>query len=136
MLLTTFCFIITIPYLFFGVKILLINLAAFLFNMGFLSVLLLYMATYNKKRMDLTKGSSFNYQGVGAMNWIIMIPAFLLPILIYTPFGILGYPFTGLGAIGLTGIIGLLSRKIWIRAIERNFNKRKYMMAEGFREGG
>jgi len=136
MLLTTLCFIITIPYLFFSMEILLINFVTFLFNLGVLSYVLLFMATYNKKRMDLAKGASFNYQGVGAMNWLVMIPAFILPILIYTPFGILGYRFIGLASIGILGIIGLLTRKFWIRAIEKNFYKRKYVMADGFREGG
>jgi hypothetical protein len=136
MLITTFCFIITIPYLFFDIEILLINFVTFLFNLGFLSFLLLYMATYNKKRMDLSKGSSFNYQGVGAANWLVLLPAFVLPMLIYAPFGLMGYRYAGYAAIGLIGILGLLSRKYWVKAIERNFYKRKYIMADGFREGG
>ncbi len=86
MLITTFCFVITIPYLFFDIEILMINFVTFLFNLGFISYVLLYMATYNKKRMDLSKGSSFNYQGVGAANWLVMLPAFILPILIYVTF--------------------------------------------------
>lgn len=136
MLISTICFIITIPYLFFDPKILLINFVTYLFNLGFLSYLLLYMATYNKKRMDLSEGSSFNYQGVGAANWLVMLPAFLLPILIYIPFWLLGYPYAGFATIGLIGVIGLLSRKYWVKVIEKNFYKRKYIMADGFREGG
>lgn len=93
------------------------------------------MATYNKKRMDLSKGSSFNYQGVGMMNWLILIPAFILPLLIYAPFGILGYRYTGLAAIGVLGIIGMLTRRFWVKMIEKGFYTRKYVMAEGFREG-
>ena len=65
-----------------------------------------------------------------------MLPAFILPMLIYAPFGLLGYRFAGYAAIGFIGIVGLLTRKYWIRAIEKNFYKRKYIMAEGFREGG
>ena len=136
MLISTVCFIITIPYLFFDIEILLINFVTFLFNLGFLSFVLLYMATFNKKRMDLSKGSSFNYQGVGAANWLVLLPAFILPLLIFVPFWLLGYRYAGLAAIGFVGIVGLLTRKIWIKAIERNFYKRKYVMAEGFREGG
>lgn len=136
MLITTFCFVITIPYLFFDIKILMINFVTYLFNLGFISYALIYMATYNKKRMDLSKGSSFNYQGVGAANWLVLLPAFVLPILIYAPFGLLGYRYTGLAAIGFIGILGLLTRKYWVKAIEKNFYKRKYIMADGFREGG
>lgn len=136
MLISTICFIITIPYLFFNIEILLINFVTYLFNLGFLSYLLMYMATYNKKRMDLSKGSSFNYQGVGAANWLVMLPAFLMPILIYVPFWLLGNRYAGFAAIGFIGIIGLLTRKYWVKAIERNFYRRKYIMASGFREGG
>jgi len=136
MLISTICFIITIPYLFFDLEILLINFVTYLFNLGFISYVLIYMATYNKKRMDLSKGSSFNYQGVGAANWLVLLPAFVLPILIYAPFGLMGYRYAGLAAIGFIGIIGLLTRKYWVKAIERNFYKRKYIMADGFREGG
>jgi hypothetical protein len=134
-LIDTICYIITIPYVFFGYDILLINTVAYLFNMGFLAYLLLFMATFNKKRMDLSKGSSFNYQGIGLMNWLVLIPAFLLPIIIYTPFRLMGYKYAGLAAIGILGIIGLLTRKFWIKNIEKSFYTRKYEMAEGFREG-
>jgi len=134
MLINTVCYIITIPYLFFGYEILLINTVAFLFNLGFLSYLLLFMATFNKKRMDLSKGSSFNYQGVGLMNWLVLIPAFLLPVIIYAPFGLMGYKYAGLLTIGGIGLIGLITRKFWVRMIEKSFYTRKYEMAEGFRE--
>jgi hypothetical protein len=136
MLITTVCFIITIPYLFFDINILLINFVTYLFNMGFISYMLIYMATYNKKRMDLNKGASFNYQGVGAANWLVMIPAFFLPVLIFIPFWALGYRYAGFAVIGLIGLLGLLSRKYWVKTIERNFYRRKYIMAGGFREGG
>jgi hypothetical protein len=133
MMITTFCFIITVPYVFFGTDILLINLVTYFFNIGFLSFLLTYMATYNKLKMDLSKGSAFNYQGIGATNWLVLIPAFLLPVLIYVPFGALGYKYAGLAFIGLVGIAGLIFRNLLIRKITSNFFERKYIMAEGFR---
>ena len=133
-LITTFCFVITVPYVFFGTDILIINIVTYLFNIGFLSFLLTYMATFNKMRMDLSKGSAFNYQGIGAMNWLVLIPAFILPVLIYTPFGLTGLKYTGLAVIGLTGIAGLLFRKAIVKKITDNFFHRKYIMAEGFRE--
>lgn len=133
MLLTTFCFIITVPYVFFGFDILLINLATFLFNIGFLSFLMTYMATYNKMRMDLSKAATFNYQGVSALNWLIMIPAFLLPVLIYVPFGWMGYKYAGLAIIAMIGIAGFIFKRYLTRRITEHFFERKYIMAEGFR---
>jgi hypothetical protein len=133
MLICTFCYIITVPYVFFGTYIMVINTVTYLFNIGFLSFLLLFLATHNKMRLDLSKSSTFNYQGVSAMNWLVLIPAFLFPVLIYIPFGLLGMRFIGLAVIGLIGITGFLFRKYWIRQITGSFFNRKYIMAEGFR---
>lgn len=133
-IISTFCFIVTIPYVFYGYKILIINFAAWLYCIGCLSFVLLYTATYNKKRMDLTKGAAFNYQGIGATNWLAMLPAFLLPIFIYLPFGLTGIPYTGILLIGLIGLIGLLFQKSLLNIIVKQFFKRKYLMADGFRQ--
>lgn len=129
-----FCYVVTIPYVFFGWHVLAINTATFLFNIGVVSYILLFMATYNKKRMDLSKGSTFNYQGIGAMNWLAVLPAFLMPVLIFIPFGIFGARYQGLAIISLLGIIGLLLMKRILKGIYNNLEERKYVMAEGFRD--
>ncbi len=130
----TACYILTIPYVFFGVDILLMNTMTFLYNIGFLSFVLFYIATYSKKRMDLSKGAAFNYQGLGATHWLSMLPAFLLPVIIYLPFRWLGYPTAGLLFIGALGVIGLLFSKSLINMVLKQFMKRRHSMAEGFRE--
>jgi hypothetical protein len=128
------CFILTIPYVFFGFKILLINTAMFLYNVGVLSFILLFFATFNKNRIDLTRGGAFNYQGIGAMNWLAMLPAFLLPILVYLPFSIAGHPYLGIAFTGVLGIAGLVFSGSLIKVIVRRFYARKYTMAENFRK--
>lgn len=130
---TTLCYILTIPYVFFGLDILLINTAAFLFNIGFLSYILLYLATYNKMRLDLSRSSAFNYQGMSARNWLVLFPAFLLPVLIYLPFRLFGLEYLGMAVVGAIGLLGIVMRKYLVHQITRNFIERKYTMAEGFR---
>ena len=130
----TVCYVLTIPYVFFGTDILLINSMTFLYNIGFLSFVLFYFATFSKKRMDLRKGAAFNYQGLGASHWLSMLPAFLLPVIIYLPFSWAGVPKAGLLFIGALGVAGLLFHKTMLNIILKQFLKRKYIMAEGFRE--
>lgn len=84
--------------------------------------------------MDLSRSSAFNYQGIGASNWLAMLPAFLLPVLIYLPFRFAGYPNAGLLAIGTLGVAGLIFHKSLTRFIMKGFLKRRYEMAAGFRE--
>ncbi len=131
---TILCYILTIPYVYFGWNILLINTACFLFNIGVLSIVLLYLATYNKKKMDLTKGATFNYQGVGVMNWLVLVPAFLFPVIVYFVLGKIFNQYTALAVLAGLGLVGLAFRKVFINMIFLNFQKRKYIMSEGFRE--
>lgn len=84
--------------------------------------------------MDLAKGSAFNYQGLGASHWLAMLPAFLLPVLIYLPFSWMGYPQTGIIFIGALGLVGLLFHRYLLKVVLKQFMKRKYEMAEGFRK--
>jgi len=133
-LISTLCFILTIPYVFYGFKILLINAAMYLYNIGVLSFVLLYFATFNKKRIDLSRGGAFNYQGFGAMNWLALIPAFILPLLVYLPFRISGHPYMGIAFTGLLGISGLFFSRFFIQLITKSFYRRKYIMAASFRE--
>ena len=133
-MISVICFILTIPYLYFGVKIFFINAMTFLYNIGILSIILLYMATYNKQRMELSRGSAFNYQGIGVSNWLAMIPAFMMPVIIYWPFSAAGYPDTGIMFIGVLGLIGLSFNRFLLSFVYKNFEQRKYKMAEGFRQ--
>ncbi|TCD12929.1 hypothetical protein EZ449_02470 [Pedobacter frigidisoli] len=121
-------------YGFMSPKLLLLHLAAFLYNIGFGTVMVLYFATLNYKRLEINKSASFNWQGVGATQWILGFPFILLPILVYVPFGIMDKPYWGLFAVGLFGLINLLMRGFWVNFITKRFEQQRYKIAEGFRE--
>lgn len=115
-------------------KLLVVHLAAYLYNVGIGAVIVLYFATRNYKYIDLKKGSSFNWQGVGASSMLMSLPILLLPYLIYFPVALLSNAYWGLAAIALLGIAGLLTRDHWLNTLVSGFNKRKYKIAAGFRE--
>jgi len=127
-------YLLTIPYVFFGTKVLLINTATFLFNLGFLSVLLMYFSSNSRKRMDISKGAAFNYQGMGATNWIMILPFFILPVLIWLPFKFLGIPYWGIATIGMIGVLSLAFHKSLMKMVVKRFENKKHLIAEGFRE--
>ena len=130
---TIICFILTIPYIYFGITILYINTAAMLFNIGVSPIYILLMSTNNKKRLDLSQGAAFNYQGVSATQFLISFPIMLVPIFIYLPFWAFGNPDAGILAIGLAGLIGLSFNKYFVNLAVIRFLKRRYIIAEGFR---
>ncbi|PKP51134.1 MAG: hypothetical protein CVT92_13460 [Bacteroidetes bacterium HGW-Bacteroidetes-1] len=127
-------FIISIPYIYFGTEVFFINLACFLFNLGIVAPMILYFASFNKKTMVLSKGTAFNYQGIGATHFFILIPVFIIPLLIYMPFKWAGNPELGLITLGGISLIALAFKKYFILMIVNNLKQRKYIMAEGFRD--
>ncbi|MFA6128160.1 MAG: DUF5687 family protein [Bacteroidales bacterium] len=131
---STLCYVLTIPYGFYGLNILLINTATFLYNIGFLSFVLLFVSTYSTKRMDLSRSASFNYQGMGATHWLSMLPGFLLPVAIFWVFNYFKLPVGGYIFIGLLGLTGLVLNKTMIGVVTNQFMKNRYTMSQGFRE--
>lgn len=129
--------LVTMLTMFYGImswKLIVLHLVIYLYNIGFGAVIVLFFANYNKKRLDLSKGGTFNWQGVGATQWILGIPLIALPFLIYLPFGINNQPFWGLIAIGLFGLLTLSLRELWVNLLTKLLSKQRYSIAEGFRE--
>ncbi len=126
-------FLLSVFYIYYGIEILIINSACFLFNIGINSLLLLYFATNNKQYMDLSKGSAFNYQGVSGRHFVLMFPLLVIPILIYLPFGLMGQAKAGFAVIGALGVLGLLLREKLLDLITQRFIRKRYEMSEGFR---
>lgn len=121
-------------YGFMSYKLLLLHLAAYLYNIGVGTIVVLYFANFNYKRLDITRSASFNWQGVGATQWLLGLPLLLLPVIIYLPFGILNLPYLGLATLAFLGLLGLLMRNFWVGVIVKKFEEQRYKIAEGFRE--
>ncbi|MEJ8803059.1 DUF5687 family protein [Pontibacter sp. H249] len=127
-------YVLTLPYGFFGYKIILINTATLLYNIGVNVFVIFFFSVYNKDRLDLSKSATFNWQGVGASKFVMILPAMVLPILIYLPFGLLGVPYAGVAAIGGLGLLGIIFQKQLLQMSANRFVEHKYKLAAGFRQ--
>ena len=128
------CFILTTPYFFFGEKIIFMHLAAFIFNVGVNVYLLLFLATFNTKRVDLSKTSAMNYQGTTYKSFLIVLPIMFLPMLLMGVLSALTSLTVALITLTILGLTGILLRNQLITLCVNQFNRRKYKLAEGFRE--
>ena len=129
------CFVLTTPYFFFGMKIVYMHLAAFIFNVGVNVFLLLFLSTYNTKRIDLSKSSAMNYQGTTFKSFLIVIPIMFIPMIIVGVLSTFASITIALWTLTLLGLAGILFRKSLITICVNQFNRRKYKLVEGFREG-
>jgi len=127
-------FLLSIPYIYFGWKIVLLNFAAALFNAGINTHVLLYAGSYNRKKIDLTKSAAFNYQGTGAVQWLLGFPLLLIPMaLFYLFYKLLGFE-AGVASLAFAGIFGLIFHQKMLSYIAGRYIFYKYKMIKAFTE--
>ena len=126
--------ILSTPYLYFGWRILAINLACATYNLGVNIPILLFAGSYNKKKIDLEKSPFMNYQGTGATQWIVGLPLMIVPALVFYGVSTILNPEIALIVLSSLGIIGIGMRSFLIDKIAEGFRKRKYATIEGFKQ--
>ncbi len=129
----TIAFVVSLAYGYFGLEIILFNLAAYLFNIGINIPFVMRIAMFNPKKIDLNKGAAFNYEGVGAAQFLIAIPVLGLPYVFYGPLAAFGYGNYGLLLVALVGLIGFLLRNKTIDYLTKSFIQNRHKIAAGFR---
>jgi len=127
-------YVIVLPYALISYKIALINAAFLVFNIGVSSITILFLCTFNKSYIDLGKSQIMNFQGTGVVQYLILIPIAGLPFIVYficNTFGGLQYYYYAIAAVGFMGIV---FNKYLVQIVTRQFERRKYKMAFGFRQ--
>jgi hypothetical protein len=130
---STVTFLLTIPYAYFGWHIILVHFVMYLWNIGVNTTIILFFANRNYKRIDLSKGASFNWEGVGATQLLMGFPLLLLPYVVYWPLSFFNHPNIALAILGSIAVLFILMRGYWIKQLEDDFNEKRYTIAEGFR---
>lgn len=125
-------FVLSIPYVYFGWKILLIHFAAMVYNIGVNVHLLLFAGSFNRKSINLNQRAAFNYQGTGAVQWLISIPLLLIPmVFFYIPYKLINFE-SGIAAITVLGIIGIIFHEKVMKIIAKKYMNSKYKMIHAF----
>ena len=132
-IMTILLFILSTPYLYFGNHILLLLLSGTVFNLGFISYLVLFFGAYNRKPVDLNKSTTFNYQGTSATQFLMVFVIMIVPMLIY---GLVNH-FWGfniaISIIFIIGALGLVFKKPIMNFIEQKYIANKYKTISAFK---
>lgn len=125
-------FVLSIPYVYFGWDILLIHFAAMVYNIGVNTHVLLYGGSFNRKKIELDKSAAFNYQGTGAVQWIIGFPLMALPILLfYISYKLINYE-AGIATLIILGVLGIIFHQKLMKVIVKRYKDNKYAMIAAF----
>jgi hypothetical protein len=131
---TTLTFVVTSFYGLISWKIIPFQIAAFLYNIGINSVVVIYFSTRSYKGIDLTRSATFNYQGTGMSQWLNILVVLLAPILLYCGLAWAFNNWVGLTVLSLLGLISLLLQNWWLNWLTDQFQARKHTILAGFRE--
>ena len=125
-------FLISLPLFFWLAPHLLMLHVAFLFyNAGVTSLLMLSLAVFNRRRVDASEGSFFNYQGFSFLHWLWIIPTIIPPALLLYVFE--GAHEMALSLVAMLGLICMVGAWPASLMLARVLTRRKYLMAAGFR---
>ncbi|MBK0403460.1 hypothetical protein I5M27_10725 [Adhaeribacter sp. BT258] len=114
-------------------RVLPLNFALYLYNIGVNAFVVLLLGVYDAKKIDLTKNAAFSWQGLGVVQYFIMLPLILGPVLLYLPFYMLEQSDLGLTMLAALGITGLVFHKPILKKLAKRLKSRKYKMAAAFR---
>ena len=125
-------FVLGIPYVYFGWKILITHFAAAIYNVGVNTHVILYGGSFNRKKINLDERAAFNLQGTGAVQWIIGIPLMALPMGIFALFNWLVNFETAIAVLIGLGTIGIVFHQKIMTVIIRKYAASKYKMIHAF----
>ena len=106
-IMTAALFLLATPYIYYGVDKYLMIAAGALYNIGFNTLVLLYMGSFNRKQIDLNASGFGNTQGTSAKQFIVILPVLVIPIGLFYAFSI---PF-GFNAVNIPLLVEVPSRK-------------------------
>ncbi|MFD0795883.1 DUF5687 family protein [Maribacter chungangensis] len=127
-------FLLTIPYVYFGWKILAINFACALYNLGVNIPVILFFGSFNKKRIELDQSPFGNMQGTSATQFLIMVPVLIAPIVLFSIFYYLISFEVALMVLSVLGMIGFAMKNYFLTKITEQYRRKKYGMIAGFKE--
>ncbi len=126
-------YLLSLGYMYINPKVLYIHFVVMLYNIGVNSFVIFALGLNSRKAIDLEQRAMFNYQGMGATQWLITFPILFGPMAVY---GLMVFLFGNitayivLGALGLTGII--LHPKL-IDYFSKQYLVRKHKMIAGYK---
>ena len=126
-------YLLLLPYALITVNLLYIHGSLALYNIGINSPLILFLSTYTRKRMDLT-ASILGTQGKGGAQYLTILPALILPILIMIPLRITGLGNGIFAVYGFLGLTAIFLNKPLLNLLVAQFFRQKYRMAIAFRQ--
>ena len=129
-------YLLSLGYMYITPKVFYIHFVVMLYNVGVNSWVIFALGLNSKTAIELNQRAAFNYQGVGATQWLMTIPVLFGPLIVY---GLLSLAFGKIAAYIIFGAIGLVGIILHPRLIDyftKQYLKRKHKMIYNYKSNG
>lgn len=126
-------YLLSLGYMYISPKVLYIHFVVMLYNIGVNSFVIFALGLNSRKSIDLEQRAMFNYQGMGATQWLITFPILFGPIAVY---GLLAVAFGKIAAyviLGALGLIGIVFHPKLLDYFTKQYLKRKHKMIAAYK---
>ena len=126
--------LLAIPYVYFGIDVLIIIIAGAIFNIGLGSWITLFGGLLNKTPMKLNvKAKAFeNTQAFSLNQFLLVFPKLVLPMFLYWLSATFFSPTLGYISLGASGVLGILFKNWFAQKITTLYIKQKHETIEAF----
>jgi len=126
--------VLSLPYLYFGVKTYLMILSGAAFNIGLGTWITLYGGLLNKQPLKLNvKAKAFeNTQAFSGKVMLMIFPKMVLPVLLYIIPATLFNPTAGYITLAASGVLGIVFKNQILTQMVKLFAKQKHEMLQAF----
>jgi hypothetical protein len=126
-------YLLSLGYMFISPKVLYIHFVVMLYNIGVNTFVIFALGLNSRKSIDLEQRAMFNYQGMGATQWLITFPILLGPLAVYGVITLLFGNITAYIVLGVLGLIGIILHPRLIDYFAKQYLKRKYKMISAYK---
>ncbi len=126
-------YLLSLGYMFVTPKVLYIHLSVMLYNVGVNSFVIFALGLNSRRSIDIDTRAMFNYQGMGATQWLIAFPILFGPMAVY---GLLTLLFGKIAAyfiLGGLGLVGIVLHPRLLDYFSKQYLRRKHRMIAAYR---
>ncbi|MCK5731109.1 MAG: hypothetical protein KAH68_08540, partial [Draconibacterium sp.] len=126
-------YLLSLGYMYITPKVLYIHFVVMLYNIGVNTFVIFALGLTSRKSIDLEQKAMFNYQGMGASQWLITFPILLGPLAVYGVITLLFGNIVAYIVLGTLGLIGIILHPRLLDYFTKQYLKRKHKMISAYK---
>jgi len=126
-------YLLSLGYMYISPKVLYIHFVVMLYNIGVNTFVIFALGLTSRKSIDLEQKAMFNYQGMGAAQWLITFPILFGPLAVYGIITLLFGNIVAYVVLGILGLIGIILHPRLIDYFTKQYLRRKHKMIAAYK---